>query len=496
AIIPTPVYLDAGQISLHANYNVDDVSLVGSSNSFWVSPFKLIVTAKSEGNNINGSSHNSETIHKAGQPFKFTVTAVNSRGNVTQNYQPNNNEIELLLTRTGPSEGGFDGYFNYGNGTIFSALGIANPTYQSTTLTAFNAGISTTDSASYSEVGLLYLDLRDVDYGFLGNTIEGDAIDIGRFTPDHFDVSITSNSFEDTCTVVAVGQPDFTYIGQPFSYLNAPELLITAKNTLGIITQNYTEVDYQKLIDSNIDITFPEKDTTQKGTDNNTEMVVSPLVTSGTLTTPASSLGEMKYTFNDSDTFTYDKDANSKTAPFTMVYDIVVNAIQDSDGVNANASLVANVPTSNTVSPTGVNFRFGRAYLANSFGPETANLPQPFFMQFYNLSGKFVTNADDNCSSFDTSNIRLTSGTLDKDLTGVNAATGQVGHGETRGMILTAPGAQGTVKVEYDIYDWLKYDWDWDGVEAKAFNQAPTAVATFGIFRGNDRIIYQREIHN
>jgi len=495
AIIPTPVYLDAGQIRLHAKYDVGGVNLSGNSNDFWVSPKKLVVTATSGGRSIDGNTATSTTIHKAGKTFDFTVTAFNSLGtaaaNITANYIPNN--IEFLLTRTGPTGGGVDSSFNYGNGSLTSHL---TPTYQDVTLTAFNSGISSTNSASYSEVGLLNLDLQDTNYGFVGNTIAGDAINIGRFTPDYFDVVITSNSFEDTC--VAAGVTDFTYIGQPFSYLNTPELLITAKNTLGATTQNYTEANYQKLIDSGIDITFPEKDTTQKGTDNTTEMVVSPLVTNGTLTTPlstpASSLGVMKYTFNDSDTFTYDKDANSKTAPFTMAYDIVVDAIQDSDDVNANASLVANIPTSNTVSPTGVNFRFGRWFVENTFGPETSDLPVPMAIQYYDGSS-FVTNPLDSCTVFDAINLTIDDINLNPGTTSASGS-GSFISGTTRRVILSAPGTphQGAVPVSYTIpsMPWLLYDWNGDG----NFDQNPTAVATFGLFRGNDRIIYQREVNN
>ena len=71
ATIPTPVYLDAGQIRLHAKYNVDDVNLVGESNDFWVSPAKLVLsaTATAGGSAINGNSSTSDTTHKAGNPL-------------------------------------------------------------------------------------------------------------------------------------------------------------------------------------------------------------------------------------------------------------------------------------------------------------------------------------------------------------------------------------------------------------------------------------------
>ena len=145
-----------------------------------------------------------------------------------------------------------------------------------------------------------------------------------------------------------------------------------------------------------------------------------------------------------------------------------------------------------------INLRFGRAYLENSFGPETADLPQPFSVQYLNTSGSYVTNDQDDCTNFDTAKITLTSGTLNKSRTSVDPISGKFDNGTTRDMMLTAPGAgyQGSIDVEYDIDAWLKYDWNWDGVSIKAFTGNPSATATFGLFRGNDRIIYQREVNN
>jgi len=499
ATLPTPQYLDAGQIRLHAKYDVDGVNLVGNSNDFWVSPDKLIVSASSGGSAINGSSNISTTIHKAGQVFDFTVTAYNSLGNaaanITTNYLPN--DIQLLLTRTGPdpTNGGVDGTFNYGNGSL---VGDANLGYQSVTLTAFNSGVSYSNSATYSEVGLINLDLQDEHYGFTNNIINADAINMGRFYPDHFDVSITSNSFLDTCIEGTAG---FTYIGQPFLYSDAPELLITAKNGLSpsTLTQNYTQEGYQKLINTNVVRTFPIEDTNQNGADTSTKMVVAPLTDNGSL--EIDSNGVLKYTFNTSDSFTFSKNSNSLIAPFTMVYDIAINSIEDSDGANASISLASDTPTSNTVSPTGVNLRFGRWNIENTFGPETSVLSVPMAIQYWD-GNSFVTkdaviNKPDNCTSFNAVNLTIDNTNINPGITAASGS-GIFVDGETRSVVLSAPGTpnQGAVPIVYIIpsMPWLLYDWSWDGVTAKEFNENPFAVATFGIFRGNDRIIYQREI--
>lgn len=79
-------------------------------------------------------------------------------------------------------------------------------------------------------------------------------------------------------------------------------------------------------------------------------------------------------------------------------------------------------------------------------------------------------------------------------MTNILGGTGNFLAGKTQEIELEAPGSgnQGGIGVSYDAYNWLKYDWDSDG----AHDDNPSALATFGIFRGDDRVIYWREIYN
>jgi hypothetical protein len=510
ATLTNATYLDAGQIQLYASYSADGVNLVGNSNAFWVSPAKLVVSAKSGAMVLNGATSSDTPTHKAGVPFEFTVTAYNSIGenaeNITTNYTPK--DIQLLLTRTGPTSG-VDGSLNYGTGTVSSAL---LPTPVSVTLTAFNSGVSSTSSASYSEVGLLNLDVEDVDYGFADNIISAEAINIGRFTPDHFEQTVVEQgSLEGLCNPLDP-LTSFVYTGQvlvdddtkgALSYLTKPVVELTAKNVQGATTKNYTETDYMKLIASDNFIVKPVTDSVITGMDTNL-LPLTANIYAGTVSHDGLVVGEpefglsleagvLHYELSDEDNFVYPRNGNAEINAQNNDIDFVIDQVNfiDSDGIGIESTV-------DITGTTGVNLRFGRAYLENSFGPETANLPQPFSVQYLNVSGKYAINTQDNCTTFDASEISLTSGTLDKNLTGVNTITSQLEEGETRAMLLTAPGAenQGTVLVEYEIYDWLKYDWTWNGVDAKVLDEKPSAVATFGLFRGNDRIIYQREVNN
>ncbi|MGL1956511.1 MAG: LamG domain-containing protein [Colwellia sp.] len=533
ATIPTPVYLDAGQIRLQAKYDDNSVSLVGSSNDFWVSPFKLVASANVGGSNINGNTSTALITHTAGQPFDFTVTAYNSLGtaaeNITANYEPN--DIEFLLTRTGPTGGGVNDNFNYGNGSILSSL---EPTYQDVTLTAFSAGISSTNSASYSEVGLLNLELQDVDYGYLGNVINGGAIDIGRFTPAYFIQSVESHgnlvaNHSSLCTdknwVYAgqTGKDGGTIVGSISYDVDIPTIKITAYNNDGEITENYTEEGFNKLLATGIDISLPLTDdekirTTQTPAVPDDKVKISAVMSDGDDPEPSGENGILTYEFSDTDHFVYEHNKFSKLSPFSAQIPFEIVKIEDTDLVNLYSGTDTLIEPTEKVVSEGVEVRFGRWRIENSFAPETSNLPMPMYIEQYN-GISFITNPQESCILAVVNN-KKTSGVIgsgDLDLwdyrlvdlnTGDSLLPSHTGASVTfdtsfetgiyREFVFSAPmqDRQGSLEIEYQVPSWLQYDWAYDdeGVD-DSFNDNPTATATFGIFRGNDRIIYQREVH-
>jgi MSHA biogenesis protein MshQ len=106
----------------------------------------------------------------------------------------------------------------------------------------------------------------------------------------------------------------------------------------------------------------------------------------------------------------------------------------------------------------------------------------------------FIVTSNNDCVSYDASKISLTNISLDPALTNVVGGVGFFVEGKTQSIELEAPGAEhsGQIGVIYDTHDWLEYDWDNDG----AHDNDPSAIATFGVFRGNDRMIYWREVVN
>jgi serine acetyltransferase len=498
AEIPTPIYYDAGPIRLHAYYDLDGIAVYGNSNIFWVSPNKLVAAATSGVSSLNGASATAATTHKAGKYFALTVTALNSLNIPTQNYKAG--QIQLKLARTGPtSAGSVDGNFTYAATTAMATN--IEPGFQNVPFTSFTSGVAKFEFAKYSEVGLINLEVRDNDYGDSNIVISSTAINIGRFIPDHFTQAVAENgSLFTTCNAGTT----FAYSGQKnestntvgtISYLTKPILEITALNAQEGITQNYSIDDYMKLSSAGITVTTPTLDHTALGTDNNklslTANMNPGILTKNDLTNSDSSdvlpKGVFHYQLSDGDKFYYNRSAKALVAPFTSDINFSVASITDSDAIN-----IKDDPGSTLyASPVGVEIRFGRLRLENSFGPETLNFPQPMSIEHFDGDG-FIVSSNNDCVSYDANKISLTNISLDPALTEAKGNVGFFVAGQTQAIELQSPGTdkQGHIGVLYNTYYWLEYDWDNDG----AHDNDPHATATFGVYRGNDRMVYWREI--
>jgi MSHA biogenesis protein MshQ len=506
AIIPTPIYHDAGHIRLRAKYDAGGVVLTGISNKFWVSPAELVVSAKSALTNLNAATSIASTTHKAGDDFELIVNAYNSLGVITPNYSPG--QIQFKLARTAPTlSASVDGHLTYA--AAASLVTNISPVFQNVSLSSFSSGISRFSAAQYSEVGLVNLEVQDNNYGNTGIVIPADTINIGRFIPDHFEQTVVEDGyFYTTCNTGTT----FAYSGQKdeadntlgtISYLTNPILAITAYNKQGDITQNYYEDtnqiqnsanDFMKLSATQVKINAPTADQVAQGVDT-TKLPLTANMNTGILSQhDLTTLGPdnnplpkgvLHYQLSDNDNFFYKRSPNTHLAPFTSDIDFSINTIIDEDSVSNTTTVAA--------SPEGVEIRFGRLTLENSFGSEISNLTQP--MQTEHFDGtRFVVSTNNDCVKYNVSDITLTNISLDPELTNLLGGTRYFVSGKARGIELEAPGAgnRGKIGVSYNTKDWLKYDWNNDGL----YNNNPSGTATFGVYRGNDRIISWREVFN
>ncbi|MEM0912140.1 MAG: LamG domain-containing protein [Pseudomonadota bacterium] len=497
ATLSSSLYNDAGFIRLHASISESGVSVVGSSNSFWVSPARIEVSTSNGTTEVNGNSASSSITHPAGENFQLQLSAVNDGGTVTQNYSPG--QIQFQLARTGPLlTGSVDGQLYYASGQ--SITSDTAPSYTNASVSNFVNGVSTYSSAYYTEVGLLQLAVQDSDYGNQGIAVNSNAINIGRFTPYNFVQTIADNGVLqascDTRSAFHAYSGQLNGVDGAIGYLQAPILQITAYNKQGAVTQNYfqdsdgSSNDFMKLTASDISITSPTTDHAALGL-NGAQLPITASMNTGTLsqndlTQLPSSIalpnGVLHYQFSSNDNFVYVRSSNTEVAPFNTNLQLAVSGIFDGDNIVVSS-------TQNAM-PTGIELRYGRWVVENSFGPETQSFPLIKNLEHFDGT-QYIVSSDNSCVSYDPSNVLLSNISLDPSLTGIVGSSGIFDNGTSSSLSFSpsGDGNQGQVGFVYDAPDWLKYDWDGNGVH----DENPSGIATFGIYRGDDRLFHWRE---
>ncbi len=424
-------------------------------------------------------------VHKAGQPFQIVATAHNSAGAATSNYtgSPAANPTACVLPATGCTLGGLStGAWTAVSGTV------------------------TTTSARYSEVGAFAMKLVDTSFAAVDasdgssaaeRTIESAAFNVGRFVPDHFDLTPAGpppvfKTFNDT----ACGTRSFTYVGQPFGYLSLPQATITAKNAGGGTTLNYAG-SLWKLVPAGAVQTYAAAHNLDIGL-------------LGTPTVSASGGGTGIFVANAADEIAFVR--SNPVAPF--VADISLSmSIEDiaENGVSGNGIVATASPVlfSNIGFDAGNQIRFGQLILSNAHGSELLNLPVPIETRYWNVSG-FTLNDADFCTQLDDANVALANWqrNLNACETSVTlAGRFNAGRGTLR---LSAPGAGNTGSVDLTVQlgvvaggttcpagaaaaasqSWLQGRWS-----GAQYDQNPAARASFGLHRGSKPLIYLREMY-
>jgi len=420
---------------------------------------------------LNATIADNSTIkHKAGKYFSLKIDAVDSGGSITTNYT----DTDTLTSSSQLLEpsGGIPGTFSKG------------------TLSALNGGVITSNTATYSEVGFFSLQFTDTTFAGIDasdgstlseRTIASPVITVGRFTPDHFEITDSQNGiFSDACT-------GFTYSGQTFSYLTAPTLTVTAYSGLGSVTENYTG-SYRKLNATDFNVTPPTTDKIQLGADGSTLVNLESWIP-GTASLTDNMDGSLTFAFVN-DAFTYQHENNSKIAPFTPTVDLIFTDITDSDSVQTQG-------LSHTIQASGSSIRFGRLNIENAHGSELLPLAVPVYTEYYNGTS-FLLNTDDTCTSINIAQLSFNGGT-NPITVGSATSTASIANSPLvlglAGLSLSAPGDTGFIDITSSIFissfPWLNYDWDGDG----SHDDSPSARATFGIYKGNSQQIYFREVY-
>jgi MSHA biogenesis protein MshQ len=363
----------------------------------------------------------------------------------------------------------------------------------------FANGVATGTDFAWQEVGIIRLlpGVGDGDYLGAGDVTGVLSERVGRFVPSHFTVTLNAPQFATACTIGG-----FTYQGQPFGYAAAPVITAVARSASGAPTLNYTGafVKLSAATLENVNYTSPAGDL-------DAAAAGAPLVVAG-------SPGTVTLTFASGTGLFFGK--GTPQAPFTANIRLAVDVL-DADGVAA----VGAGPLGNPVtfgSPGGIAFsagaevRYGRIRLATATGSELLDLPVRMVAEHYaGDSAGFVVNGSDVCSTVALTLTGFTQNLSDGDTcvrdSGAPGAS-DVGCAVAAALPLrfaeppaagdynlrlAAPGAgnSGSVIVSASVPEWLRYDWN-AGV---GLDEDPSAQATFGVFGGESRQIYMREIY-
>lgn len=519
-------YPDAGQISLHARYDLDagvaGYEMIGSSNLFVVRPFGLAFRGANSGVAVqHGITDSATLLAAAGDNFTMTLAGyqwasgedANDDGvpDAGVNIADNGTVPNFAATATVASSANLAGVA----GTV--SRGVPGVCASAATI-ALTGGAATAADWCYSEVGNVFLTATVSDYITAGVNISGNSgLDgtgaaggyVGRFRPKRFAVS--GAALTNRSVAACAPSSTFTYMDEGL----ALAFTLTAQNTQGATTQNYSG-GYAKL------------DPTASS--NNAKTVygigarnVSPFAAltarvSGAYVTsaPAWSSGVLSVTGSNAALVTVTRPTpdDPPDGPYAQVQfgiapddgEGVLMAAYDLDVDNAGGN-------DHTLTGATTVIRYGRMRLGGASGSQLLALNVPVEAQYWN--GTFwVTNVDDGCTTLLPANVGLGNYLVSlgagETTASVTASPLQAGRSAIR---LSAPGADnnGSVDVALNLgagatanacpafaptatagnKAYLRGKWC-----DKTATRDPAARARFGIMRSSDEAIYTRENTN
>ncbi|MBU0690083.1 MAG: LamG domain-containing protein [Gammaproteobacteria bacterium] len=455
-------YADVGKVDLWMRNSAATAQL-GASGPFVVAPHHFGVSAVTAG------------PIKAGNDFSATVTAYNSAATATPNFGKETTPESVTITFSKCQPSGVSS----SNGTF--SLG-ATP--------AFTNGATTITTLNWSEVGNgdLTATLSSGSYLLSGLTASGNtsasgtvcqdaggaaiAGTVGTFVPHHFNTYVIA-----PMTVCPTGQicpvAGWAYSGQPFT------VNVTAANASDAITVNYDGT-------GNTSPNFAKAVTLQAWDAAGSTVTQNP---------PSAAAGALSNSAVPATSF--QQGSTILGTPATPVYTFATTPTAPTDiylrAADADATSLRSVPA--TSIEGGVKIASGRIKISNNYGSELLPLTMNATAQFYGGSNWLTSNTD-SATTFDSALSTAGGNVVISNLVGmggavaINAPTTDTMTDGVRAITLNAPGVPGSVDLSLNAPSYLL-----TGSNGAAVDPSIPGRATFGIYKGNDAFIYQREAY-
>ena len=485
-------YPDAGEMRLDARYdgsntntpNDNGVVILGNDNyisapaSFSFSGIACntvgattCAPANGAGTNPAAADASGGAFIQAGQPFRATVSALNALGAVTPNFgRETSPEIIALqpVSNASPCPAT--------SSCLIAPAGAAGNLAGAFASAGAGTGAVSTTDANWDEVGIIQL--RAANTSYLGSTLNvyGLSGNVGRFIPDHFEVTPDATTpianrtdICDTDGLLVLGGapctwPAYTFMGERMD----TQFTLTAQALSNTTTQNYTGT-FAKLnpLATNATLAFAAIDT-----------AVPTYLTARLDTSLITTAGSGSFISGVADIVAPISISRGAAADGPYAALNIGIAPLDSDSITTVFDLDTDATAGDDHALIGITeVRYGRTRISNGYGSELLALSLPIVSQYWNGSS-YVTNTDDNLSVFPLAlgnyqnylNMGETTLTLPVIVNG-------------RGLIgFSAPGAGNNGSVDVTV-------------TSPAYLPGNAGRATFGVYKGNNNFIYQREAY-
>lgn len=363
------------------------------------------------------------------------------------------------------------------------------------------SGVTNSDSGRY-QMSLAYSEVGEIQIQADVEEYLGSNDDLTVSTPNQwrrFHPAYLQFSINNVPTLAArCISGNYSYLGQILSYGTLPIFEIAAFGSSDNAVNNYKESYFN----------WSPNNSLSAGTDYSVtdagSTVGVPTLGFGAQTWSIISNSTSDYAVNSQysvdHNFQYTKGITPQAA-FVPLPEIVWqdNLFVDSDGVCFldNAGDSACNALSMSVNAINNTLKFGRIAVENSSGPVNSHLEIKVNAEYWNSGqGTFVMHVDDSCTQIDSSNFSLSNytGSLNSGDVAFNNIIQTLQAGQLNVILLKIDSSNsGSVDYSLDLdalgLNHLNYNWESSGSEVN-----PRGRATFGVYRGHDRIIFWEEM--